>query len=187
MHLAYLDDSDTKQKPRKLQVMSGVIVEDKKFKMVEIGMRSIRDVLVPPERIDQFEEFHASELYGGYGVFEGIDQKQRFEAIRRLLSLIEYADMAVVYGAVDIAKAKEQIYGSADVLDMAFRMCAQQIYEWAKQRIIGAEELDEDTIVSNWLQELVILIVDECDKKTERHAANLISESSSPPAIEKRT
>ncbi len=82
MHLAYLDDSDTKAKAFKWQVMSAVIVEDDAFKMTEIGMSSIPERLMSAEKLAKFEEFHASELYGGYGPFEGIDQDRRFDAIR---------------------------------------------------------------------------------------------------------
>ena len=137
VHLAYLDDSDTKQKPLKIQVMSGVIIQDASFKMFDILMRSIRDNLVPPDKLDKFEEFHAAELYGGYGVFEGIDQEKRFDAIRKLLSLLKGGKAAVVYGAVDIAKAKREVYGSADPLDIAFRICIQEIFEWVKDRIFA--------------------------------------------------
>jgi len=38
MYLAYLDDSDTKSKRRKWQVMAGVLIEDRYFKLTESGM-----------------------------------------------------------------------------------------------------------------------------------------------------
>ncbi len=88
VHLAYLDDSDTKSKSAKWQVMSGVIIEDNYFKVVELAVGTVPALLVSADKLSAFEEFHACELYGGYGVFEGIDQATRFEAIRRLLELI---------------------------------------------------------------------------------------------------
>ena len=84
MHLAYLDDSDTKSKSRKWQVMTGVVIQDNVFTVLEYAVSSIRETLIPADKKDKFEEFHACELYGGYGVFDGIDQEQRFDAIRKL-------------------------------------------------------------------------------------------------------
>ena len=166
VHLAYLDDSDTKQKSLKIQVMSGIIIPDHRFKVFDITMRLIRDSLLPSDRLDKFEEFHAAELYGGYGVFEGIEQSKRFEAIGRLLSLLATESAAVVYGAVDIARAKREVYGSADPLDIAFRICTQEIYEWVRNQIfVDREGEDEDAKVERWLGTLVLLIVDDCEKK----------------------
>jgi hypothetical protein len=171
VHLAYLDDSDTKQKSSKLQVVSGVIVEDKTFKKIEMAMRDIRGdliTLIPEPRREEFKEFHACELYRGHGVFETIKQDNRFEAIRKLLAVLKYAEISVVYGAVNIQKVKREIYGAADPLDIAFRICMKEVYEWVRNRslrfdIRKAEE--QDAAVEAWLQELVILIVDECDPK----------------------
>ena len=80
VHLAYLDDSDTKSKQRKWQVMSGVIIEDTDFTIAEFAVGFVRGVLISPDKLDQFQEFHACELYGGYGVFEGIEREKRYEA-----------------------------------------------------------------------------------------------------------
>jgi len=167
VHLAYLDDSDTKQKTSKLQVVAGVIVEDKSFKMIEMAMRSIRTQLVPREKIEDFKEFHACELYGGHGVFEGISQGKRFEAIKQLLRLLNIADgIPVVYGAVDIQKEKREIYGSADPLDIAFRICMKEVYEWVRNRSLRFDILkDKEAAVRAWIEELVIMIVDDCEPK----------------------
>jgi hypothetical protein len=81
VHIAYLVDSDTKQKTSKWQVMSGVIIKDSKFAVLEIKMGVLAEVLLPPEKLDLFTEFHACELYGGYAAFEGIDQARRFAVI----------------------------------------------------------------------------------------------------------
>jgi hypothetical protein len=137
MHLAYLDDSDTKCKPSKWQVMSGVIIEDKTFKIVEIGMTGIQQKLIPPDRLDRFEEFHACELYGGYGIFEGIDQDKRFEAITNLLELLKAGKMSVVFGGVDLGKLRNEVYASADPLDISFRICVDGVHSWANKHVIS--------------------------------------------------
>src|ERR1017187_7553103 len=84
VHLAYIDDSDSKQKACDWQVMSAVLIEDRSFKLLEMGLSGIAESLIPEDKRERFEEFHACELFGGYGIFEGIEQSQRFDAIERL-------------------------------------------------------------------------------------------------------
>lgn len=178
MHLAYLDDSDTKAKKYKWQVMSGVIVEDKKFKLIEIGMASIQELLVPIEKQAKFEEFHACELYGGYGAFEGMEQEKRFNAIRRLLELIAAAELSVIYGAVNLDRLQSEVYASADPLDISFRVCIEGIHRWAdkhmtelifegRKSIVPQSEIQAivPRFVDGWFGQLVLLIMDECDRK----------------------
>jgi hypothetical protein len=175
MHLAYLDDSDTKAKQLKWQVMSGVLIQDSKFKIIEITMCGIQELLVPSEKLDKFEEFHACELYGGYGVFEGIEQKKRFDAIKGLLELVKRAKLPVVYGAVDLTELQKEVYASADPVDISFRLCTKGIQTWAQENLFARWEVDPVTkipteeqttrIIGSWLENLVILIADECDAK----------------------
>jgi hypothetical protein len=178
VHLAYLDDSATKFNHVKWQVMSGVIIEDKNFKLTEAGLAIVPELLMPVEKLPQFEEFHACQLYHGHGVFEGIDQEVRFDAIGRLLGTLELGELSVVYGAVNLAKLQEEIYASADPLDISFRICIKGLQEWGVRDINNriTTKLGEDMqnytlermtphVVDGILEELVILIVDECDKK----------------------
>lgn len=177
VHLAYLDDSDTKAKEHRWQVMSGVILEDKRFKVVEIVMCAIQELLVPSEKLNQFEEFHACELYGGYGVFEGISQEKRFEAIKSLLGIVQRAKLPVVYGAVDLGELNKAVCASADPLDISFRLCVKGIQSWAQDTLFarlkydpaeptgGMTEENAALLVGSWLETLVILIADECDPK----------------------
>lgn len=177
MHLAYIDDSDTKAKTSKWQVMCGVIVEDKNFKFIEYGMAGIRGTLFPAEKASDFQEFHACELYGGHGAFSGIEQEDRFDAIWKLLSLLKLADVSVVYGAVNLTRLRSQVYASADPLDISFRICIAGIREWNDDRMAKKVQsmLTPDDyktpetllkpMLANWLEELLIVIVDECDPK----------------------
>jgi Protein of unknown function (DUF3800) len=185
VHLAYLDDSAAKFSHVRWQVMSGVIIEDKAFKLTEVGVAIVPELLMPADKLAQFDEFHACQLYHGTGIFEGIDQVTRFEAITRLLTTLEFAEIAVVYGGVNLARLKQQIYGSADPLDMSFRSCIQGIQEWATQdmnrrvRVKLGEDIENYTlerstphVVEGIMEELVILIVDECDKKVRETLQN---------------
>lgn len=180
MYLAYVDESDTKAKPQKWQVMSAVLIEDKKFKFTEIAVYGVVEEIIPADKVHLFEEFHACELYGGFGVFEGISQTVRFDAIHRLLSLIQGFGLPVVYGAVDLDRLQGEVCASADPLDVCFRMCLSGISKWSDDHIHarvdtelephgGFTEANRDKVHSaffhSMIEELVMLIVDDCDKK----------------------
>lgn len=184
MHLAYIDDSDTKSKECKWQVMAGILIPDVAFRLLEMAMGLVQNLLIPENKLAQFEEFHACELYGGYEAFQGIEQEIRFEAIRRLLDLLNGRNpLKVVYGAVNIDDLKGTIYASADPLDMSFRMCVDGIQSYMAKRVykragIPAADVSEDEMkdvlretgkpaIQILMEELVLLIVDNCDKKTK--------------------
>lgn len=174
MYLAYLDDSDTKQKASKWQVMSAVIVKDCEFAELEITMGVLAQILLAG-KIDLFTEFHACELFGGHGVFEGIDQAKRFHIIGALLDCLKESKSPVVYGAVDLVRLNKMVYGSADPLDIAFRICAKGVDDWigktVDERFKHYKEHKEDfgeNPASHLLSEnMAILIADDCDSKTK--------------------
>jgi len=179
VYLAYLDDSDTKAKTRKFQVVSAVILKDTAFKLAGIGMSAVSEVLMGEVNCDRFKEFHACELYGGYKTFEGINQELRFSAIKYLLGMLTKMEMAVVYGSVDLEVLKKDVYGSADPVDVCFRQCIAGIESWASDRAqsdVAVElwnEADQDNekinklLFESMINKLVILIADECDGKTK--------------------
>lgn len=170
MYLTYLDDSDTKQKSVKWQVMSAVIIKDSKFRQLELLMGTMAHLLVPAEKLDDFKEFHACELYGGFGVFQGIDQPDRFAAISVLLGTLKKHDIPVVYGAVDLQRLKGMVYGSADPIDIAFRICAEGVEKWLYQSSFSRFQqraevgFNEDTFFAD---SIAILIADDCDGKSK--------------------
>ena len=175
MHLAYIDDSDTKQKACDWQVMSAVLIEDRSFKLVEMGLSGIAEALIPEDKREKFEEFHACELFGGYGVFDGIEQTRRFDAIERLFTLFKALDISVIYGAVNLERLRATPYGSADPVDIAFRTCLKGIDYWVDKRIearaFSAPDQESGTdpilrpLLQGFLEELVLIVVDECDGK----------------------
>ena len=81
MYLAYLDDSGTKDKSKRFQVMTAVILHDSKFTELEVVMAAAIEGLVAPEKLGDFQEFHAFELYLGRGPFEGVDEIKRHSRI----------------------------------------------------------------------------------------------------------
>jgi hypothetical protein len=158
VYIAYVDDSDTKSKVKKWQVLSAVIVKDVHFDGLELLMGTIIEDLIPADRVEEFKEFHAAELYGGHGVFEGIEQSKRFAAITSLLELIVNSSLPIVYGAVDLQWLMDQTFSSADPSDMAFRICLEGIEDW----LLG-DSLDSN--VEHQESHMAVLIADNCDGK----------------------
>ncbi len=153
VHLAYMDDSGTRDKKNPYQVMGALVVEDKQFLYLEVRSNLIAESIIPESRREEFEEFHAHELYGGRGVFEGISQEERFGAIKVLLEGVQRSNAVLMYGAVDKFKLEKGIYATADPVQICFRRCMEGVEEWvAKQEN----------------QNLVLLIVDDCDKSAKK-------------------
>jgi hypothetical protein len=112
--------------------------------------------------LDAFEEFHACELYGGYGVFEGIKQENRFETIRILLELVKSLSAVIAYCAVNLEHLKKQVYASASALDSAFRLCASGVQKWVTE-----QALKDFQSASGPSSDLALFIADDCDNKTK--------------------
>jgi len=169
VYLAYFDDSDTKAKNRKWQVMSALLVKDSDFRNLEIVASAIADVLFP-ERRDEFTEFHACELYGGYKIFEGIEQSKRFDAIHSLLRVLHDNTLSVFYGAVDLDSLKSTMYASADPVDMAFRSCAVGLDRWLSKTLNDqyTGTLNEPGAVERFMgDDVVLFIVDDSTSKSK--------------------
>ena len=117
VYLAYFDDS---KRPKKYQVMAAVLLKDSHFAWIEtvLGI-SVKDLL-PEKKLSQFREFHAWEIYGGYGVFEGVEQAKRHRVIMELLMVIRDKRIPVIYGAVDLDALRNTNLGSASALNVAF-------------------------------------------------------------------
>lgn len=153
VHLAYMDDSGTRDKGNPFQVMAALVIEDRNFLFLEVRSNLIAESIIPEDKLDQFEEFHAHELYWGRGVFEGVPQEKRFHAIGVLLDGIKRSHAALLYAAVDKNRLTKSIYASADPVQICFQRCMEGTEAWiAKQE------------PSN----LVLLIVDDCQKDIKK-------------------
>ena len=144
VYLAYLDDSDTKDKAEKWQVMACVMIPDTLLSISETWASLVIESLIPENQVDKFEEFHASELFGGYGIFEPIEQRRRHEALEGLLHLIPTFDISIAYGAVDLEHLKQQHLSSANSRDIAARYCIKGIQQWLEKGML--ERVVKNTI-----------------------------------------
>lgn len=195
VHLAYLDDSDTKSKVNKWQVMAGVIIEDDNFTLLEMAMGVVREILLRSGNLEHFHEFHTCELFGGHGIFQGIEERERISAIWKLLSLLKTGSLPVVYGAVDLTSLNKQIYASADPLDISFRMCLAGIEQWIKADIVKRscagddmtkltpEEIGTRVLKAGYFHSLVMVIVDDCEDKRRKRSAQVVLPSQATSSI----
>ena len=125
MYLSYLDESrsDSTKVKNPYFVLSAVLVHDKLFEGLEVKAAIVVESLIPEERRAQFTEFHGWELYGGYGIFDGIAPEERFRAIRILLGAVTEYKLPVVSAIVDLERLRLMPYASAEPYDLAFRKC----------------------------------------------------------------
>lgn len=134
MHLAYLDDAGT-DKRSPIVMCGAVIIFPDMFGSVETLHSAAIQQIIPVDRIEEeFREFHASELFCGEGAFAGIEEKKRFDAIHLLLVTLKMEELPYIYAAVDKAKLRKSPMGSANPLDVAFRVCALGIEDWARSQ-----------------------------------------------------
>ncbi len=167
MYFAYTDDSKAKYNQVQWQIMATVLVKDSEFHTLEAMMSVVSDNVIPPQKQAQFTEFKASEIYGGYGIYEGIPKSVRHAAISTLLSFLRDTDIMVVYGALNLDHLKKQNYASANRFDVVFRICARGVEYWMGQQLerqfqqYCAEETPNQHVR---FDDKALFIVDECNE-----------------------
>jgi hypothetical protein len=124
--LTYLDDGGKGP----VKVFGGVVVPDDRFSVLETMSAFIARELIPPERLERFEEFHASDLFLGVKPFDGIPEEKRYGALRELIQLRNHWGIAYVYSAVDTNELSKSPMRSASWIDSAFFMVACAIDEF---------------------------------------------------------
>lgn len=133
MHIAYLDDSRD-EKGADLAVIGALLIPDSHFHVTEAFVGLAVEQLIPEDKLEKFEEFHAAELHGGHGVFEGIEDGHRYEVIRNLLNVVAVHEFPFVYSAVSRKALSSTAFGSSEAIDIAFRMCARAVEEHMRDR-----------------------------------------------------
>lgn len=161
MYLAYLDDSDTRAKDQERQVISAVMVPADSFAVLEFMSAMTIEDLMPEDRREGFDEFHASQLYGGYPPFEGIERDVRHNAIRSLLGGIALNGIHVAYGAVNLKQLRKGHFGSAIAQDVAFRRCVLGAGQWISDKVLA--EMQQGGVGA---QHAALFIMDGSDAKS---------------------
>jgi hypothetical protein len=135
VHLAYLDDS---QQAGSLAMFGAVVIPHGEFGFAErMHSIAVEQLFRSDEIEEKFQEFHAFELFKGEGAFRGIDKTKRHEAIRVLLSTMQYYRLPFIYAAIDEKKlaksaAAQGLFETADPLIPAFKLCALGVEIWAQ-------------------------------------------------------
>lgn len=159
MHLVYLDDSGS-DNPSPVVVVGAIAVSDAVFWKLDFRCGSIVESLVPEDKRDDFEEFKAADLFGGYGSFHGVSPEERHKVIRALLGSLPRFNVRFFYAAVDKAALKRSAFASSQAIDVAFRICACGVSDWVSRPVLG----ENGEVVSNPNQ--FMLIADDTDDKT---------------------
>ncbi|MGZ4833808.1 MAG: hypothetical protein ACXVZQ_12835, partial [Terriglobales bacterium] len=131
MYLTYADDSGSDKKAPRI-VIGAALIRHEFIQEIESVAGMVVERIIPDDRLDKFEEFHACELFAGEGIFEGIDREVRKQALIVLLRQVSRFNIPFIYSAVDKKKLTTKALGSANPIDVAFRMCALGVEEWIK-------------------------------------------------------
>jgi len=159
MHLAYLDDSGTDGQSG-ITLCGAVIVNPEMFIHLE-NFHGTAVQLLPKEVIDDFQEFKAAELYCGKGPFENVEKEKRYEAIRTLLTALKVEGFPFIYFAIDDNQLAKSPTGSAEPFDVAFRMCALGIEDWAR----SMHPQEPGAIILNFKDFFLCVMDDTTDKE----------------------
>ena len=131
VHLAYLDETGT-DGHSPIVMFGALILPVGKFGHLSSLHSTAIQQIIPIEKIEQFKEFHACELYnGGEGVFQNVDETKRFTAIQVLLEAVRMEQLPFVYAAVDRNKFASSPFGTGNPLVTAFHLCLLGVEDWA--------------------------------------------------------
>jgi hypothetical protein len=161
VHLAYVDDSGSDGKTP-IVIIGGIVIPGDLFWNLESAVFNAVANTVPQDRLGEFNEFHAAELYYGHGVFKDTDADTRVGAIQGMLSsLVRFSRLKFIYAAVDKAALARSPFGSANPLDIAFRVCLLGIEAHAQQQH-EAPIPPSDVVIDP--KDLCLVVVDNMDK-----------------------
>ena len=143
-------------------MFGAVVILPDKFSHVEnLHSAAVQQIIPVDEIEDKFKEFHATELFNGDGAFSGIDEQKRFDAIRVLLHVMNMENLPYIYAAIDRKKLQKSPLGSASPLDVAFRICALGIEDWARSQ----HEHPLPNVVRVDMKDLCLFILDDTEDK----------------------
>jgi Protein of unknown function (DUF3800) len=161
VHLAYFDETGT-DGHSSVAMFGALIVPAGKFGYLS----SLHDVairqILPSDKVDDFNEFHAGDLYRGDGVFAEIDEEKRFNAIRVLLATMRSENLAFIYSATDRKQVANSPFGVVRPIHAAFHMCLLGVEIWARARHLPAS--GGKGVRIDW-GDTYLCILDDCNDK----------------------
>ncbi len=138
VHIVYVDDSRQHKNvegkiSQQFQLIGGVIIEDRKFDLLEQELAYYLYELVYAEAGNEFERFHAADLLAGRPPFDKIGRARAIEILATGIDTVARLQIPVIYAAVDMVKLRTTSYGSVEPKDMAFRGCLRLVEQWFKE------------------------------------------------------
>src|SRR5882724_1083011 len=160
VHLAYLDESGT-DGHSPIVMFGAVIVPHGKFFGLEALHSTAIQQILPVERVDEFTEFHACELYQGTGLFDGVSEEKRFTAIQVLLQAVDLEELVYVYSAVDRKKFRDSPFGVGKPIHTTLHMCLLGVEDWARAN--HPNPSGKGVLVNS--KDYCLYVLDDCDDK----------------------
>lgn len=160
MHLAYFDETGT-DGHSPIVMFGALVVPVGKFGHLSALHDTAIQQILPIEKIDEFKEFHAGDLYHGREIFSGIDETKRFTAIKVLLTAVQMEKLPFIYAAVDRKKMSASPFGSMRPLLAALHMCLLGVEDWATAHHPKHPGVPDNTKVIDW-NDTFLCILDDC-------------------------
>jgi len=135
--------------------VAAVIVDESKLSYLESSHALIIRDVIPIEKLDEFEEFHASDLYWGKKVFRDVPPERREYAIRELLVALSLAESSILFGAVNKTTPGFAMPEQPSPLDAAFMVCLEGVERLMRERAEG---------------QICMVIADETGSKADKAA-----------------
>jgi hypothetical protein len=161
VHLAYLDETGT-DGHSSVAMFGALIIPAGRFGYVSAMHDTAVQQILPIERIEEFQEFHACQLYRGTDIFEGIDEEKRFTAIQVLLNAVRMEKLHFVYAAADRKAITDTPFATMRPLHAAFHMCLLGVEDWATAN--HPNRHSNNTKVIDW-NDTFLCILDDCNDK----------------------
>ena len=142
MHLAYLDESFHEG----VAIVGAVIMPHGGFGWAErLHSIAVEQLFESVEIDDKFEEFHARDLFKGENAFKDIPENKRFSSLTVLLSTLKNYKFPFIYSAIDLKKlakapAAQGLFGIADPLVAALKLCSLGVEKWAQDQQLFKRE-----------------------------------------------
>jgi hypothetical protein len=134
VYLAYVDDSGNHDLQRVALYGAVIVKKPWDYHFIERHWGIAAEQLLPPDRIHEFKEFKAHDLFKGLNAFEGVSEDKRFLALEVLIKAVRDHGLLFVYSAVDRLILRDSPLASADPRQTAFQMCLLGIEDWAQSQ-----------------------------------------------------
>jgi hypothetical protein len=138
MFLGYVDDSGSSGKAdtsvsAPYQLIGGPVLDGDDYTGYEYVLNSHVEQLVPESQWENFE-FHACEMFTASGVFAEIGVTKCHELMQNALELVRDCKFPIIYGAVNRDSLDQELYRTADPIDIAFRLYLKSLESWFKSQ-----------------------------------------------------